>query len=799
MPPVGVGASRFASALETGTAKLWVLLIGVNQYQDPTFPALKYAAIDCQGISKALAAATDPFPHKEFLIHNDLVEQTPSLARVKFSLQRVVAEAQVQDTILIYFSGHGVVEPIDQQTILCLYDTDREHLLTTGLPIQAVLDLLRHCAAHSQLLWLDACHSGNMRSLEQSPKSRAGLEIDASEEMALGQRHLQSAREGSIQLNPSTQLLASLRQAVRNRGFYALLSCDEGQQSWEFPDLGHGVFSYYLMQGLNGAVADDQGIIDADSLYRYVYRQTMQYIDRTNQQVRLANQVKRERGEMSCAPEYSHQTPKRIVSGVGEIILGVVSTTISLAPDRSALIIDGGTEDLSSELDTLSHVLTQEGKFTLDRFVPPAGDPARSLAAVEDRIHTFLGKTAATQQDRYSSGDGSQPTTPSVATRLLYLRGQISDVNVARSPSLSIGADAGLTITQGVKLSRNWLGQKLHQASHNQQIVIIDAPGAESMAEWVDTLKLISGNLCIIGCAAPIDDAELFIQVLIEALISAAPQIGVPVVSLFTRLQTTLDALGVPCYLSLSGTQELIEIVPASELEPIDLVEVPPELVVPPDTPPLSAELEFATSPDPTFGQDYTYLQSPPEGITTVANSISPREGSVNESNLLSIVAKLVGPIAPTLLKRAQGENSTATIENLKGMLPDQFRAIFSQQVQLLIAQPVIPPSSKIEPQSSEPSVVVGGEPSSLENRSFHVASGRGVAIQQPVEVDESLLRSYEQELNLAIGPISSYIITRTRKANPHMSAPELIAALASNITDADRADLFRRKCREKS
>ena len=742
MSPVGVGASRFASALETGTAKLWVLLIGVNQYQDSTFPPLKYAAIDCQGIGQALAAATDLFPHTEFLIHNDLVEQTPSLARVEFSLHRLVQQAQVQDTILIYFSGHGIVEPTEQQTVLCLYDTDREHLLKTGLPIQTVLELLRQCAAHSQLLWLDACHSGNMRSLAQSPKLQTGT-----------------------QLNPSTQLLASLRQTVSNRGFYALLSCDEGQQSWEFPDLGHGVFSYYLMQGLNGAAADAQGMIDADSLYRYVYRQTMQYIDRTNQQIRLANQIKRERGEMSYAPEYSQQTPKRIVSGVGEIILGVVSATVANVPDRSALIIDGGTEDIDRELATLSHVLTQEGKFTLDRFVPPADDPARSIAALKDRIHTFLGQTAITPQDR----------TQSIATRLLYLRGQILE----HRPSQSAAADAWLSINQGVKLSRNWLGQKLSQSSHNRQIVIIDAPGADSIADWIDPLKRLSGNLCIIACAAPLDDPELFIQVLIEALISTPPQVGVPVVSLFTRLQTTLDTLGVPCYLSLSGTQELIEIVPASKTE---LVELPPERVVPTELAPSVPSLELP--PDPTFGQDYTYLQTPPE--------VEPTCSHPSAASLELMLAKLVGPIAPILLKRAQAEDSATTIDNLRRLLPDRFTATFNQQVQLLLVQPVVLTPPQVEQQVVEPSVALGRE------RPFHVASGRGVAIQPP-EVDESLRQTYEQELNLAIGPIATYIMTRTRKAHPHLSAPELIAILASNITDIDRADVFRRKCREKS
>lgn len=78
---------------------------------------------------------------------------------------------------------------------------------------------------------------------------------------------------------------------------YALLSCDRDRQSWEFPELGHGVFTYYLMQGLRGEAADAQGLIDADGLYKYVYHQTLQYIDKTNQQLRPIDRQKRGRGE----------------------------------------------------------------------------------------------------------------------------------------------------------------------------------------------------------------------------------------------------------------------------------------------------------------------------------------------------------------------------------------------------------------------------------------------------------------------------------------------------------------------
>ncbi len=94
------------------------------------------------------------------------------------------------------------------------------------------------------------------------------------------------------------------KRAAQRKGFYALLSCDRGQQSWEFPQLGHGVFTYYLIQGLRGEAADSQGVIEADGLYRYVYHQTLTYLDKANQQLRVINQLKKGRGDNSIHSEY---------------------------------------------------------------------------------------------------------------------------------------------------------------------------------------------------------------------------------------------------------------------------------------------------------------------------------------------------------------------------------------------------------------------------------------------------------------------------------------------------------------
>lgn len=313
MSPLSVATSR-SIALETGEAKLWLLLVGVNQYRDERLASLRYSALDCQGLGEALAGAILEFPQKEMRLHHDEATQLPQLETVRASLKQITAAAKPQDTVLFYFSGHGMLEPSSQQAILCLADTHKDNLLGTGLGLQELLQQLGDCAAHQQLVWLDACHSGGMTLRG----SRGETPVEPL-------------------LNPTPQLVEVLRQrAQKSKGFYALLSCDQGQQSWEFPELGHGVFSYYLMRGLRGEAADSQGVIEADGLYRYVYHQTLQYIDKTNQQLRLINQHKTSRGETQLHPEYPLQTPKRIVEGVGELILGLKSAGVESFHPRQA-------------------------------------------------------------------------------------------------------------------------------------------------------------------------------------------------------------------------------------------------------------------------------------------------------------------------------------------------------------------------------------------------------------------------------------------------------------------------------
>lgn len=487
-----------------------MLLVGVNCYRESFLPALRYPALDCQGLSEALTEATQALPQRELQIHHDFAEQLPTGDRVKASLRRMVTEAQPQDTLLFYFSGHGVLEARKQQAVLCFSDTQPDALLDNGLGMAELLHLLDNCAARHQVVWLDACHSGRMSLRDGKGERSPDLP------------------------NPTPQLMQVLRQqASQSRGFYALLSCDQNQQSWEFPELGHGVFTYFLMRGLRGEAADSQGVIEADGLYRYVYHQTLQYIDKTNQQLRLINQQKRSRGDSQVHPEYPLQTPKRIVEGVGELVLGMRSPLATPVNLRRAIVVEGFSDSDTSL--NLSKRLQTDGGFELEYWPRPGQD----WSTFRQHLQTCL--------------EAEQlPDAP--ATLLLYLRGRIE-----ANPE----GDAWLILENGVRLSRSWLRQSLRRSSLAQIILILDCPGAMDLEDWLEDLQLgPERGQCLIAAAAPA--SEQFAQVLLKTLEAPDSRVGLPAAGWIARLQVELAGTGIPLLTWLSGSQGVIEILPGT-------------------------------------------------------------------------------------------------------------------------------------------------------------------------------------------------------------------------------------------
>lgn len=517
------GHSR--SPLETGEAKLWVLLVGVNRYQDERLPPLSYSASDCQGLEGAIAAATQAFPDKQVIVHHDYAAQaansateTPTLEAVCTSLKRIVSSTQSKDTVLFYFSGHGELEPGSQQVFLCLADTQKDNLLSTGLGMSKLLQMLNHCHAHQQMVWLDACHSGGM--------TLKGVKGESATETFT---------------NPTSKLLELLRQqAAQSQGFYAILSCDKDELSREFPELGYGLFTYYLRLGLLGEAADEQGVIDADGLYHYVYNQTRKYIERKNQQIRLFNQQQRTRGETKEQLEYPSQTPKRIVEGLGKLVLGTKPEGVNYQYPRQAFVVEGLANNKNAL--PLSQILVRDGGFKLEYW--PRSDREWSGMALQAGIQAGL--------EFLSSWKNNEITTV-----LLYFRGRIQEKE---------DGEARLILGDGLWLNRSWLRRSLLRSATKQQILVLDCPGADSqqVRNWVDDLQFGSERgQCLIAAAAPSSEPEKFAEKLLETLKEADQRAGLSVAQWIMALQRSLEGTEITLHTWLSGIQGVIEVFPS--------------------------------------------------------------------------------------------------------------------------------------------------------------------------------------------------------------------------------------------
>ncbi|MEM1168523.1 MAG: caspase family protein [Cyanobacteria bacterium P01_H01_bin.35] len=534
--PKSAGNSN-VEKLKTGEAKLLILLVGINQYDDTRINNLNYCVNDCQELKAALQSATKLFTNKTIIVHHDNTSEFPLLDVVKNSLEKLVAQATKEDTILIYFFCHGFLDKQTQPPILCLKNTETNNLATTGLPVAEILQKLAESGAKYQLIFIDACHSGgtsiNFQHLSESKK-------------------LSESETSSI----APQLIELFWQrAAKSKGFYALLSCDKYEQSEEWKNLKHGLFTYYLIQGFLGKAADKSGVIEADSLYKYVYHRTLEYIDKTNQQIRLTNQQKANRGESNIQSESPGQTPLRIVEGAGEFVLGIVPINSCENSRRQAVIINGlaGCDETVS----LSGVLHSRGDFIVG-YWPRTDSSWQGVKGVKAGILECLNISSPSSHTDHTSRTDvacNVPTHPDhtshtshtqLETAFLHIRGEVETIINDDNEH-----EHYLVLGDGVRISCFWLQRQLWNSQVRQQVIILDFPNAENnvLTQWVEYLHQEKNKSQCIIASSSLEFSQELVKILGNA------RHGLTVAGLVIELQQRLK---ITTYLSGNAIDVLL-------------------------------------------------------------------------------------------------------------------------------------------------------------------------------------------------------------------------------------------------
>ena len=243
-------------------ADVWALVIGISDYEE--VENLPYARRDAEAVVRWLLENDVPAQQIRLLTdgqtelsgQSGLAAAPATLVNVREGLGWLRRVASQDDLVLIHFSGHGYqgaddgtdeADGVDEFFVLS--DTRAAAKDDTALRDDEFGRFLDRITSDHVLVFFDSCYSGGLsRSLPPGRRS-SGDDQDWFGDLRL---------EGRLLLSASS----------------------EGEEAFESPQLEHGVFTHFLLEGLNGA-ADVNGDyhVTVWELYEYVTARVPAFVD----------------------------------------------------------------------------------------------------------------------------------------------------------------------------------------------------------------------------------------------------------------------------------------------------------------------------------------------------------------------------------------------------------------------------------------------------------------------------------------------------------------------------------------
>ncbi len=250
-----------ASSMTIVAQDKYAVLIGVEGYDPAKLGELDFAEDDAIQMGNSLEALGFHTTIMTGRARNQTLKPT-NPDKIRRRLRTAMASCIEGDTMVVSLSGHGLQYVSDQpdrngvrESYFCPEEadpTDRESLL----PINDVIELLEECEASRKLLLIDACRE----------------ERDDIQGASKGARKL---RLGSIH---------ETRRTVPG-GMTIVYSCEQGQLSYEHENLGHSVFSHFVINYLDGNADSryyEDRKVSLSDLGRYVSKKTNEYVTHHN-------------------------------------------------------------------------------------------------------------------------------------------------------------------------------------------------------------------------------------------------------------------------------------------------------------------------------------------------------------------------------------------------------------------------------------------------------------------------------------------------------------------------------------
>ncbi len=225
------------------------LLVGLDAYEDPALGDLRFAAKDASDLAEVLRShRAGGFDEVTLLLGSG--------GRDAFwrAWQDATRRLHRDDTLLLYYAGHGTLELGAEGTTLYLLPSDARlnDAAHTGISLDELAQALDELPARHRVVVVDACYAG---------QGRSGLSQGTAE--LLGRLR-----------GPAPAPMA--REISRYDAW--LHAAHHDQPAMEDPGLENGVYTHFLIQALEGeGDLDGDGLVDVIEAHSWARDHTLDF------------------------------------------------------------------------------------------------------------------------------------------------------------------------------------------------------------------------------------------------------------------------------------------------------------------------------------------------------------------------------------------------------------------------------------------------------------------------------------------------------------------------------------------
>ena len=212
------------------------IIIGIQNYK--LIPKAEYASQDAQVFYDYASRALGIKQENIKLLLDDEADVSGIYKAFQNWLPLKVRKGKTD--VYVFYSGHGLPSTDGKSLYFLPVGADRDLIAKTAISQKEIVDALKAAQPKSVTMFIDSCYSGQIRT---------------------GETLLASARPVSIMV----------QETAYPPEFTVITASAADQIASSSPDLKHGIFSYYLMKGLEGEADENKdGTITIGKLQSYL-------------------------------------------------------------------------------------------------------------------------------------------------------------------------------------------------------------------------------------------------------------------------------------------------------------------------------------------------------------------------------------------------------------------------------------------------------------------------------------------------------------------------------------------------